>query len=269
VNVHEKEAHDMSVTVVTGANSGMGRSCVDVLLGSTDHLVAVDLDQPEIDGAKGIACDVSDPAAIKWLVQTVQDLGAFTALAHAAGVSPTMADARRIFDVNLVGTELLLRAFEDFAELGTAAVCFSSMAAYQIAPFTDAAMDAVIDQPLSDGFLDKAASIVGGDSGLAYSLSKRGVVRACARAAVRWGQQGARVNSIAPGIIDTPMGRRELEHQPVMHDMLDLAPFHRLGTPLEVAGVVKFLLSEAASFVSGIDVLVDGANIAGMAAARH
>jgi NAD(P)-dependent dehydrogenase (short-subunit alcohol dehydrogenase family) len=256
----------MSVTVVTGANSGMGRCCVDLLLSSTDYLVAVDLNPPEIEGAVGIACDVSDSTAIRRLVETVRDLGPFKALAHAAGISPTMADARRIFGVNLVGTERLLRAFEELAVVGSGAVCFSSMAAYQIAPYVDAAMDALIDNPLAETFLDQVTLTVGGDSALAYSLSKRGVVRACARAAVRWGQLGARVNSIAPGMIDTPMGRQELEQQPVMHEMLEQAPFHRLGTPVEIGAVVRFLLSEDASFVSGTDVLVDGGNIAGMAA---
>ena len=256
----------MSVTVVTGANSGMGRSCVDLLLGSADHLVAVDLREPEIEGATGIACDVSDPEAIRQLIEVVRGLGPFKALAHAAGISPTMADARRIFDVNLVGTERLLWAFEELATVGSAAVCFSSLAAYQIAPFADATMDALIDDPLKDGFLDEASAFTS-DSGFAYGLSKRGVQRTCARAAVRWGSLGARVNSVAPGIIDTPMGRQELQQQPAMHDMLDSAPLRRLGKAAEVAAVVAFLLSDDASFVSGIDVLVDGANLPGMTAA--
>jgi len=75
----------MSVGVVTGAASGMGRACVDRLRGTVDHLLAVDLREPDIDGTIGVACDVSDPAAIAVLVDRVRELGIFRALAHAAG----------------------------------------------------------------------------------------------------------------------------------------------------------------------------------------
>src|SRR5262245_42015244 len=102
----------MSVVVVTGAARGMGRACVDRLRGQADHLVAVDLDAPDIDGTVGLACDVSDPAAVDRLADEVRRLGPFRSLVHAAGISPTMADPRRIFAVDLVGTQLLLDAFE-------------------------------------------------------------------------------------------------------------------------------------------------------------
>jgi NAD(P)-dependent dehydrogenase (short-subunit alcohol dehydrogenase family) len=246
----------------------MGRCCVDRLRGRSEYLVAVDLHEPAIEGTIGVACDVSDPDDVASLAATVRELGPFRALCHAAGISPTMGDPRRVFDVDLVGTERLLRAFEELVVPSSAAVCFSSLAASQIAPFADLALDALLDDPLAGGFLDKITSTVG-DSGFAYALAKRGVVRCCAQAAVRWGPKGGRVNSIAPGIIDTPMGRQELELQPVMRDMLGQVPLGRLGQPDEVAVVAAFLLSDDASFVSGVDLLVDGAIIPGMATATQ
>jgi len=254
----------MTVAVVTGAASGMGERCVHRLRGLAEHLLVVDLEAPRMEGAVGVACDVSDPAQVAALVGRVRELGPFRALAHAAGISPTMADARRIFEVDLVGTQRLLDGFEDLVVPGSAAVCFSSLAAYQIAPFADPALDALLDEPLAPEFLERIVAAVT-DSGYAYGLAKRGVVRACARAAVRWGARGGRVNSIAPGIIDTPMGRQELEQQPVMRTMLEQVPLGRLGEADEVAVVAAFLLSDEASFVSGIDVLVDGGLVPGMA----
>jgi NAD(P)-dependent dehydrogenase (short-subunit alcohol dehydrogenase family) len=255
-----------TVAVVTGAGSGMGRCCVDRLRGMADHLVTVDVRPLDLEGTVGVVCDVSDPADVARLAERVSELGSFRALAHAAGISPTMADARRILDVDLVGTERLLRAFEALVQPGSAAVCFSSLAAYQIAPFAEPAHDVLLDDPLAPDFLDRMVGVTD-DSGYAYSLAKRGVVRACARASVRWGARGGRVNSLAPGLIDTPMGRQELEQQPAMQSMLESVPLARLGEADEVAAVAAFLLSDDASYVSGVDLLVDGAIVPGMAQA--
>ena len=253
-------------TVVTGAARGMGRACVERLRRDGADVVAVDLEAPDIDGTTGVACDVSDPAAVDALVAEVERRGPFRGLAHAAGISPTMAGSQRIFEVDLLGTQLLLDRFEPLVEPGSAAVCFASSAAYQIALMgLDPELEALVEDPRGDGFAERAAARLP-DSGLAYAWAKRGVIRAAARAAVTWGRRGGRVNSLSPGLIDTGMGRQEFDAQPVMQVMLDATPLGRLGTPDEISEVVAFLLSDRASFVSGIDVLADGGGLEGLRA---
>jgi NAD(P)-dependent dehydrogenase (short-subunit alcohol dehydrogenase family) len=256
----------MTVTVVTGAASGMGAACIERLRGTSDRLVAVDLEAPRIEGTVGVKCDISDPQAVAQLVERVRELGSMDGLVHAAGVSPTMTGARRIFEVDLVGTALLLDAFEPLVEPGSAAVCFSSSSAYQVALMgIDPELQVLVSEPRAPEFLDAAAKRFT-DPGLAYAWAKRGVIAVAARAAVAWGRSGGRVNSLAPGLIDTPMGRQEAEQQPIMKVMLERTPLARLGQPDEVAKVVAFLISEEASFISGIDVLVDGGMLQGLTA---
>ena len=254
------------VSVVTGAARGMGRACVDVLLARGDVVVAADLDAPGVDGTVGVACDVSDPGAVAALAGHVGGRGRFGSLVHAAGISPTMADPRRVFAVDLVGTRLLLDAFEPLVEPGSCAVCFASSAAYQLElGGIEPELDAFVADPLAAGFLDRVAERFS-DSGFAYAWAKRGVIRAAAGAAVSWGRRGGRVNSVSPGLIDTEMGRQEFDAQPFMATMLDATPLRRLGRAEEVAALVGFLVSDGAAFVSGIDVLVDGGGLVGLKA---
>jgi len=253
----------LTVLVVTGAASGMGRACVERLRERADHVLAVDLEAPEIDGTVGVACDVSNPSAVARLADEVRQRGAFKGLVHAAGISPTMGEVRRVFEVDLVGTQLVLDAFEPLVEPGSAAVCFASSSAYQVVLLgPDPKLDALVEDPRVDRFLDRAEAAFD-NSGVAYAWAKRGVIRAAARAAVSWGRSGGRVNSLSPGLIDTGMGRQEFELQPIMQVMLDNTPLGRLGRADEAAALAAYLLSDDASFVSGIDVLMDGGMLEG------
>ena len=135
------------------------------------------------------------------------------------------------------------------------------MAAQLIAGQADPVVDRIIDDPLSPTLLEDyrvALGPAGEDPGMAYSWAKRGVRRLVEREAAAFGSVGARICSVSPGTIDTPMGRQEFEQQPAMRQLESIAPLGRSGNADEIAAVIDFLLSDLASFVTGTDVLVDG-----------
>src|SRR5439155_16451822 len=200
--------------VVTGAGSGMGLACAQRMAGTTDVLVLVDRDPRDapvvlgFDWAKveTVRCDVTDDEGVRRLADRIDELGELRSLVHAAGISPSMGDWRAMFTVDLIGTALVLEALRPLARPGSAAVCFASSGAHMLASF-DPVLESIVTDPLADGFFDRLeAANFEPDSGSAYSWAKRGVMLLVQREAMSWGARGARICSVSPGVIDTPMG---------------------------------------------------------------
>ena len=261
------------ISIVTGAASGMGLACAHRFTAHPGSLVVVDRDgdrvaevASELD-ATPFTCDVTDAEQVAALAELVASMGSFRRLAHAAGISPTMADPLTIWDVDLRGSALVLDAFDAMVVPGSVAVCFASIAAATLAAAGDPEIDAVADRPLAPDLLDRLRAIGGPmatDPAVAYGWAKRGVQRLSRRTAVAWGPRGGRVVSMSPGIIDTPMGSQEADAQPMMEFMVEHTPLRRIGTPDELAAVVDFLCSDDAAFITGVDLTVDGGVMAGL-----
>ncbi|MEW1718192.1 SDR family oxidoreductase [Streptomyces sp. NPDC093109] len=263
-----------TVGIATGAGRGMGEACARRLANTVDVLLLVDRDEAGAAAvakdlndaghravAEPFALDVTDREGLARLAERVGGLGTLRAVAHAAGISPTMADWRRIFEVDLVGTALLAEALRPLATAGTAHVYFASMSAMlaNISPSPEIA--AILDDPLRPDFLARIRDAVGPDienTALAYPWAKYGVQRFARKEAIRLGPVGARACSLSPGVIDTPQGQQEAAAHASMRKLIEATPLGRTGRSEEIASVVAFMLSEEASFLNGIDILVDG-----------
>ncbi|MET7403540.1 SDR family oxidoreductase [Dactylosporangium sp. NPDC005572] len=203
--------------------------------------------------------DVSSRESVGALADAATGLGAVTQIVHTAGLSPAQAPAKAILAVDLLGVALVLEEFAAVVASGGAGVVISSMAGHLgvrldsevEARLADTPADQLLQLPLLVGVTEAAA---------AYGLAKRGNHLQVQAASRKWGQRGARINSVSPGVIATPMGQQELggEHGARIRAMIEHSGTGRIGTATDIADAVAFLLGPTATFITGTDLLVDG-----------
>jgi len=236
------------------------------------HVLLADLRPENADAAAGIlsdagfdvstaTVDVSSRESVHALVETATAFGEVTGLIHAAGVSPSQASPQTILSVDLYGTALVLEEFGNVVATGGAGVVIASQSGHRLGALT-AEHDAALAMTPADELLalpmlqpDQVK-----DSLHAYQLSKRGNALRVMAEAVRWGRRGARVNTISPGIIITPLAMDELTGPRAegYRRMIELSPAGRAGTPDEVGTVAALLMGSDGAFITGSDFLMDG-----------
>ena len=210
--------------------------------------------------------DVSSRNSVAALAAAARELGRVTGVVHTAGLSPAQAPAEAIWKVDLYGVALVLEEFEKVIAAGGAGVVVSSMSGYMAGGSIPADALAELAAKPADDLLG-LPFVTGIDHpGFAYSAAKRANQVRVQAASLRWGRRSARVNSISPGVISTPMGQQELagESGAQMRAMIEGSGTGRVGTPGDIANAAAFLLSDDASFITGVDLLVDGGVVAGL-----
>jgi len=259
-----------NVTVLIGAGS-IGIA-VARRVSSGKHVLLADLKNENLDAAATVfsnsgfevstaTVDVSSRESVTHLAQQATRIGEVTNVIHAAGVSPSQASVETILKVDLYGTALVLEVFGNIIANGGSGVVIASQSGHRLGALSNEQnrllASTPADQLLSLPMLHLSQVK---DTLHAYQLSKRGNSLRVMAEAVRWGKRGARINTISPGIIITPLAKDELAgpRGEGYRRMIELCPVGRAGTSDEVANVAALLMGPEGAFITGSDILMDG-----------
>ena len=208
-----------------------------------------------------VEMDLSNRAAIQNIIFEAQKYGDITMLVNAAGVSPSQAPIEAIMKVDLYGTAVLLEEVGKVIAPGGVGVTISSQSGHrmkQLTPEEDEQLACTPTEELLKLPLLQPENIR--DTLHAYQLAKRCNEKRVMAESVKWGEKGARINSISPGIIVTPLAIDEFNgpRGDFYKNMFAKCPAGRPGTADEVANVAELLMSDKGAFITGADFLIDG-----------
>jgi NAD(P)-dependent dehydrogenase (short-subunit alcohol dehydrogenase family) len=205
--------------------------------------------------------DISNKDSVLRLIAAAQEEGEISMFINAAGVSPSQASIEQILQVDLYGTSLLLEEFGKVIKAGGAGVTISSQSGYRMPALTADEDLLLATTPIEELLaLDMLQPGNIKDTLHAYQMAKRANGKRVMAEAVKWGERGARVNAISPGIIITPLALDEINgpRGDFYKNMFAKSPAGRPGIADEVANVAELLLSNAGAFITGSDFLIDG-----------
>lgn len=211
--------------------------------------------------AEAVEMDLSSRASIQSLIEKAQQYGEITMLVNAAGVSPSQAPIEAILKVDLYGTAVLLEEVGKAIKEGGVGVTISSQSGHRMSALTTEEDEQLACTPTEE--LLKLDILQPGkikDTLHAYQMAKRCNEKRVMAESVKWGKKGARINSISPGIIVTPLAMDEFNgpRGDFYKNMFARCPAGRPGTADEVANVAELLMSDKGAFITGADILIDG-----------
>lgn len=208
-----------------------------------------------------VEMDLSARASIQNMIAKAQEFGEIAMLVNAAGVSPSQAPIEVILKVDLYGTAVLLEEVGKVIKKGGVGVTISSQSGHRmpaLTPKEDELLATTTAEELLNLNILQVQNIK--DTLHAYQMAKRCNVKRVMAEAVKWGERGARINSISPGIIVTPLAIDEFNgpRGDFYKNMFAKCPAGRPGTADEVAHVAELLMSPNGAFITGADFLIDG-----------
>ena len=211
--------------------------------------------------AEAMEMDLSSRESIKNLIAKAQEYGDISMLVNAAGVSPSQAPVEAILKVDLYGTAVLLEKVGKVIKKGGVGVTISSQSGHRMPALTPKEDELLACTPAEELLkLDILQPENIKDTLHAYQMAKRCNEKRVMAESVKWGEKDARINSISPGIIVTPLASDEFNgpRGDFYKNMFAKCPAGRRGTADEVANVAELLMSEKGAFITGADFLIDG-----------